>query len=212
MSHFGTVPTRAFAGTVALALALAGCDGADAPEESVPSAETAESSDRVVGDGVGHQARGPDAAPVSLALSATGYDTIRIGAPPTDAEGYALTDDGSYEDSCRIYASERLANFYAIVENGRVMRLTAFHRPGSGGERIRTDRGIGPGSTETEVRAAYSPLREQAHHYVGPPAKDLFFGGSEQEPGLRFEIGEDGKVSAVHAGLMPVLAYVEGCS
>lgn len=154
----------------------------------------------------------PASAPAEPVLTAAGYDTIRIGAPPSAAEGYALTDDGSYQDSCRIYASERLPNTYAIVEDGRVMRLTAFHREGSDSSPVRTERGIGPGSTEAEVRAAYAPLREQPHHYVGPPAKDLFFGGSESEPGLRFEIGDDGRVTALHAGLDPVLGYVEGCS
>ena len=155
-----------------------------------------------------------DSAPVPAAnvLRPIGYDTIRIGEPPSAADGYALADDGSYEDSCRIYSSDRLANVYAIVEDGRIMRLTAFHRSGTGAEAIRTDRGIGPGSTEAEVRAAYSPLREQPHHYVEAPAKDLFFGGTETEPGLRFEIDAEGRVSNLHAGLEPVLSYVEGCS
>ena len=210
MSHTGALPAQSIAGL--LVLALAGCDRAVAPDPPAGPVETAPPSDVVAAAPANGPGASRDAAPESLALRPAGYDTIRIGAPPSEAEGYALADDGSYEDSCRIHSSDRLANFYAIVEDGRVMRLTAFHRPETGASPVRTDRGIGVGSTEAEVRAAYSPLREQPHHYVGPPAKDLFFGGSEREPGLRFEMGEDGKVSALHAGLMPVLAYVEGCS
>ena len=194
----------------ALALSLVACG--EAPDVRAPANESAPPSTGTAADPANAVTADRGPTPAAPVLQAAGYDTIRIGDPPSAADGYALTDDGSYEDSCRIYSSDRLANFYAIVEDGRVMRLTAFHRPGTGGETIRTDRGIGPGSTEAEVRAAFSPLREQPHHYVEAPAKDLFFGGTETEPGLRFEIGADGKVSALHAGLMPVLAYVEGCS
>ena len=37
-------------------------------------------------------------------------------------------------------------------------------------------------------------------------------GASATNPALRFEIGEDGKVSLIHVGLMPQLEYVEGCA
>jgi hypothetical protein len=200
---------RALAGALALSLVACRESAPDVPapaSESAPpaTAEVPEPANSVPGDS--------GSAPAALVLQAAGYDTIRIGDPPSAAQGYALTDDGSYEDSCRIYSSDRLDNLYAIVEDGRIMRLTVFHRPGTGGEAIRTDRGVGPGSTEAEVRAAYSPLREQPHHYVEAPAKDLFFGGSEQAPSLRFEIGADGRVSHLHAGLEPVLSYVEACS
>ena len=106
----------------------------------------------------------------------------------------------------------RLPSVYLIVESGRVMRITAHAEGGASPSTLRTDRGIGVGSTEAEVRAAYSPLREEPHDYLAPHGKNLYFGGSESEPGLRFELGEDDRVSHVHAGLEPVLAYSEGCS
>ena len=210
MSHSRAVPAWVIAGL--LVLVLGGCNRAAAPEAPEGPVETASASNATADEPANDSRPSGNTGPEPLALRPAGYDTIRIGAPPSEAEDYALTDDGSYEESCRIYSTDRLASVYAIVEDGRVMRLSAFHRPGTDAASLRTDRGIGVGSTEAEVREAYSPLREQPHHYVGPPAKDLFFGGSGGEPGLRFEIGEDGKVSALHAGLMPVLAYVEGCS
>ena len=201
---------------VTLALLLAGCQQAAEPgnsREAVGPASNDSDDVRANASSSAPSAPAPSASgPSAPALTAAGYDTIRIGAAPAEAEGYGLVDDGSYEESCRIYSSPRLPSSYAIVEDGRVMRLTGFQAREAGPSPLRTDRGIGVGSTEREVRAAYAPLREQPHHYVEAPAKDLFFGGTEQAPGLRFEIGSDGRVTNIHAGLMPVLGYVEGCS
>ena len=180
-------------------LLLAGCaqDSEPAAEAPAPAPEAATST---------------RATPAAPTLTAQGYDTIRIGAPPAAATGYALADDGSYEEDCRIFTSPRLPGVYLIVEGGRVMRITAHAEGGASASTLRTDRGIGVGSTEQEVRSAYSPLREEPHDYLSPQGKNLYFGGSETEPGLRFEMGEDDRVSHVHAGLDPVLAYSEGCS
>lgn len=144
------------------------------------------------------------------AITAAGYDTIRIGATPAEA-GYGLADDGAYQDVCRIYASARLPGLAAMVEDGRIRRITLYTSR-SGPSPIRTDRGIGIGSTEAEVRAAYSPLGEELHKYSGPPAKNLYWGEEGVGQALRFEIGEDGKVAELHAGESPWLRYVESCS
>jgi hypothetical protein len=193
-----------------IALLVAGCGTPAAPDNGGQSANSTVSEPSNAQAAA--TAPAPAPAPAVPVLTAGGYDTIRIGARPAEAEGYELADDGSYEESCRIYTSPRLPSSYAIVEDGRIMRLTGFQERESGPSPLRTDRGIGVGSTEAEVRAAYTPLQEQPHHYVEAPAKDLFFGGTEREPGLRFEIGADGRVTNVHAGLMPVLGYVEACS
>ena len=56
-------------------------------------------------------------------------------------------------------------------------------------------------------------FREEPHKYVDAPAKYLTAPNADSGgPALRFEIGQDGKVSLIHVGLMPVLAYVEGCA
>ena len=193
-----------------LALAVGGCGQAAAPgaPDNPGSAAPGAPAPPAAPDDA---AESPAPAATRVALRPAGYDTIRIGAAPSTATGYSLTDDRSYDDGCRIYLSSRLPHFYAIVENGVVMRITAYGDE-SGASSVRTDRGIGVGSTEAEVRAAFAPLREEPHHYVEAPAKDLFFGGTEEAPGLRFEIGADGRVSSLHAGLMPTLGYVEGCS
>lgn len=192
-----------------LLLALAGCG--DRAAESAGAADAA--TDNAPAPATRNQAAPPPAPAASApVLRAEGYDTIRIGAPPAAAAGYALADDGSFDDVCRIYSSRRLPGVYLIVENGIVMRITAHAGRDETPSTLRTDRGIGVGSTEAEVRAAYAPLRETPHHYAAAPAKDLFFGGEGTSPGLRFEMGEDGRVSALHAGRAPVLEYVESCA
>ena len=81
------------------------------------------------------------------------------------------------------------------------------------GSDVKLVEGIGVGATEAEVRAAFPGFREAPHEYLGPPAKYLTAPNAESgDPALRFEIGEDGKVSLVHVGTMPVLGYVEGCA
>lgn len=153
----------------------------------------------------------PALAPSPAAtLSAAGYDSIRIDATPAQA-GYGLADDGAYRDACRIFQSPRLPGLAALVEDGRIRRVTLYTGR-SGPSPIRTERGIGVGSTEAEVRAAYSPLGQEPHKYSAAPAKNLFWGEEGVPQALRFEIGENGKVSELHAGESPWLQYVESCS
>jgi hypothetical protein len=155
----------------------------------------------------------PQPAPASSsarakpALTAQGYDTIRIGAKPADAIGYALAPvGGTPEDACRIFRSPRVPGLAVMVEQGVVTRLTAH-----GDAKVRTERGIGVGSTEAEVRAAYRPLGESPHKYDAAPAKNLVWGEEGVPEALRFEIGADGRVVQLHAGASPALMYVEGC-
>jgi hypothetical protein len=52
---------------------------------------------------------------------------------------------------------------------------------------------------------------EEPAKYDGPPAHNLIVWRTPNESGLRFEIGADGKVTAIHAGGASIL-YVEGCA
>lgn len=88
---------------------------------------------------------------------------------------------------------------------GLIRRITV-----SDGSQAMLVRGIGPGATEAQVRKAFPSFVAEPRKYVDAPVKYLTQPGSD--PRLRFEIDEKGKVSLVHVGMMPTLAYVEGCA
>jgi hypothetical protein len=200
--------TRLF---LALPLLLAACGqpASDAPSANVAAPEAAVPRDAA--PPAPAPAAPAPASPEGPVLSPRGYDAIRIGAKPGAIAGYALASPDNAGDECRIFRSDRAPGLLVMAEKGVITRLSAYGGQ-DGAAAIRTDRGIHVGSTEAEVRAAYAPLAESPHKYEGPPAKDLVWGGQGAAPGLRFEIGGDGRVSRLHAGAAPALQYVEGCS
>lgn len=131
-------------------------------------------------------------------------------------------DDGSGDaNACHFLRSGAVSPTIIMVENGRVTSITTQVVDG-GAPTPRTDRGVGLGSTEAEVRAAYPGVSEEPDRY-DPNVKSLYFwaagatnGSSEyvrneMARGLRFEIGQGGRVTAIHAG-GPSIQYSEGCS
>lgn len=144
-------------------------------------------------------------------LTANGFGSIVIGKHPADAIGFALKDENDYDGSCCIFVSAAQPALYALVENGIIRRVTV-HGDGAGPASLATANGIRVGSTEAEVRAAYVPVGAEPHEYSDPPAKNLYHGEEGEPNALRFEIGADGRVTAIHAGASPQLRYSEGCS
>lgn len=149
----------------------------------------------------------PETPPAPTVLTLEGLGALRIGAAVPEEGGWAERG-AQISDICRIVSSPDFPGVYAIAEEGRVRRITIGERSD-----VKLAEGIGVGATEAEVRAAFPGLREAPHEYVDAPAKYLTAADAEGgDPGLRFEIGADRKVSLIHAGTMPVLGYVEGCA
>jgi hypothetical protein len=148
-----------------------------------------------------------DAAPAAEILTLEGIGALRVGQAVPAGSGWAERG-ARISDSCRTISSPDHPGIYAIVEDGRVRRITVGPRSG-----VRLVEGIGAGSSEAEARAAFPGFREEPHKYSDPPAKYLTAPNpASGDPALRFEIGGDGKVAAMHVGTMPVLFYVEGCA
>jgi hypothetical protein len=148
-----------------------------------------------------------EASSAANLLTLEGLGALRIGeAVPADS---AWAERGAQiSDTCRTLSASDFPGVYAIVEEGRVRRITVGERSD-----VKLVEGIGVGASEAEVRAAFPDFRETPHKYVDAPAKYLTAPRAEGgDPALRFEIGADGKVSLIHAGTMPVLGYVEGCA
>lgn len=147
------------------------------------------------------------APPAANVLTLEGLDALRIGqAVPADS-GWAERG-AQISDTCRTISSPAHPGVYAIVEDGKVRRVTIGRSSA-----VKLVEGIGVGATEAEVRAAFPGFREAPHEYSEPPAKYLTGpNGESGDPALRFETGTDGKVALMHVGTKPVLFYVEGCA
>lgn len=190
----------------ALLLGLAACspEPSDAP---AAAPEAANSAAVPAAQAPPAPAPAADTPPAANVLTPEGLGSLRIGQSVPAGSGWAERG-AQISDLCRTVSSPDFPGVYAIVEGGRVRRITIGERSD-----VKLAQGIGTGASEAEVRAAYPALREEPHHYVEAPAKYLTAPDAEGgAPALRFEIGADGKVSLIHAGTMPVLGYVEGCA
>lgn len=140
------------------------------------------------------------------ALSLDGLGDLRIGQPVSKSSTWAERG-AQASDVCRTVSSPQYPGAYAIVIDNTVQRITLGQRSSL------TFDGLGIGATEQAVSAKFPALTQDLHKYESPPAKYLTSPNAlPSSAGVRFEIGADGKVKLIHVGLMPVLAYVEGCA
>ena len=167
----------------------------------------------------------PAPAPKATALVLTpeGYGPLRIGMSLADVvTTYGPDSDpdavgGPEPELCDQFRPVRAPEgLLVMIEDRRLSRITAMS-----GSEVETDKGLGVGATAAEVRAAYGALvNAEPHEYQDPPAEYLTIwsrggasGGEAAPPdsrGIRYEIGDDGKVAFIHAG-GPSIQYVEGC-
>lgn len=152
-------------------------------------------------------------------LTADGYGPIRIGMSLGEASkalGSPLTPP-SAEELARMEAEGLSADCYEIVvpafpglalmfESGRIMRVSVFEN-----SLVKTERGIGIGSSEADVVRAYPQgLRVELNKHSMGNAKDLTFWTEPGKRGIRFQTAEDGIVRWMHAGSKSI-EYYEGC-
>ncbi|WP_222926898.1 hypothetical protein [Sphingomonas gilva] len=202
---------------IAFVLALAAC----APE----AADKAES-----GNAAAPVSQPPPAAPAEparapateTALTADGWGPLRIGMSRAEIEA-ALGGDadpaavgGPDPEACDQFRPARAPQgMLVMVEDGKLARISLVRDAD-----IATDRGISLGDDAARVRAAYGDaIGATPHAYLHPEGGYLTVwargGGGEdvRDPaarGIRYEIGEDDRVTAIHAG-GPAIQHVEGC-
>ncbi|WP_417609859.1 hypothetical protein [Parasphingorhabdus sp.] len=139
-------------------------------------------------------------------LTLAGLGDLRIGQPVPEGSSWSA-EGAQASDSCVVLGSPDYPGAYAITEGGKVRRISIGKR-----SKVKLIEGIGPGATEAEVKD-YFAFPATPHHYVEAPGKYLTAPNAKSgESALRFEIDSDGKVSQIHVGTMPTLAYVEACS
>jgi len=198
--------------SILAATAILSCLAACSPE---PAAEP-EPASNIAHQGIPSAPEPPPAAPPAAPaeskpnddiLTLEGLGPLRIGQKVPAGSGWAERG-AQISDSCRTIGSPDFPGVYAIVEDGKVRRITI-----GSGSAVRLVEGIGVGAAEAEVRAAFAGFREEPHKYSEAPAKYLTApNAASGDPALRFEIGADRKVSLIHVGTKPVLFYVEGCA
>jgi hypothetical protein len=189
--------------TTAVALALAACS----PNPTAAPNVTAEATTNAVVPAAPEKAAPPVSASPSNVLGLEGLGDLKIGQPVPAKSDWAERD-GSLSDFCQTITSPLYPGVYAIVEEGKVRRITVGKR-----SEVKLVEGIGTGSSEADVRKWFAGFRAEPHKYEAAPAKYLTApNAASGDPALRFEIGQDGKVSLIHVGTAPQLNYVEGCS
>ncbi|WP_392353434.1 hypothetical protein V8F63_12420 [Brevundimonas sp. LF-1] len=165
------------------------------------------------------------AAPTAAAdvLTPQGYGPLRIGMTQAEVDAAVGPPPANAADAepseCRQYQPPRgPKGVLVMLEQGVLTRLTAIK-----GSDVKTETGIGVGSDGEQVKALYGAAAEATpHKYQDAPAayvtiwpgRNDLLNTHVMDPaarGLRFEIGQDGKVAFIHAG-GPSIQYVEGCS
>lgn len=147
-----------------------------------------------------------DGAAQARVLGLSGLGALKVGEVVPHDGTWSGGAEASGAD-CNAVNSAACPGVYALVEGGKVRRITVG--PGSD---VKLAEGVGIGSPETEVRKWFAGFHSEPHKYEDAPAKYLTApNAASGSSALRLEIGADGKVKAMHVGLMPQLEYVEGC-
>jgi hypothetical protein len=205
------------AAVLALALLAGAC-------EREPSAEDRAAAEATSPTPIPADPPPPPAAARAEVLTAEGYGPLRIGMSRAEVV-QALGEDsepnavgGPEPEACDQFRPARAPRgLLVMIEGGRLTRISLIRDSA-----LKTDRGFGVGDAASAVKAAYgSDAAVTPHKYEQAPAEyvTVWSGGPRgaayvPDPAARgvvYEIGGDGRVSAVHAG-GPSIQYVEGCS
>jgi hypothetical protein len=145
-------------------------------------------------------------------LTAHGWGRVRVGM--TQAEvvkvlgPVTVDDEESTDGGCTLLLPKRgPKNLYVMLIEGKVGRVSIWDK-----NPIKTDRGLGLGATEDQVKAAYGKrLVIEPHAYDPAPAHYLTYWTVKNEAGVRYETDEHKRVRAIHVG-NDAIQGVEDCA
>ncbi len=192
---------------ISLVFALGACSSGAKPSAAAPASGGTPVARGTSAPPSGGQASGSAPAASAKIIGLEGLGDLRIGQPVP--KGTSWAERGAQTGAeCRTVSSPAYPGVYGMAVDGKVQRITVGKRSD-----VTLAEGIGTGATEKQVKQWFAGFREEPHKYESAPAKYLTApNASNGSSALRFEIGQDGKVSFIHVGTMPVLAYVEGCA
>jgi hypothetical protein len=151
------------------------------------------------------------AAMAAPPLTARGWGKLRIGMRERDAVRlFHMRIPGSLgADSfdCRQDEIPSQEGLFVMAEHGVITRIT-IEAP----NRLVTDRGLGIGAGEDEVKRAYGRgLKIHTAPYLDEPAHELDFWTVHGARGVRYDTNAAGVVEAIYVGSRAI-SYIEGCS
>lgn len=155
----------ALVGATLAALLLAGCGSEPAADRAEP-----EPADGAVVAGEQAATEPGPATPVQASpqtLTLEGYGGLTIGKPVPAGSPWAARG-AQIPGGCTTISAPDWPGAYAIVEENVVRRITV-----SDDSKAKLLEGIGPGSTEAQVRKAFPSFVAEPHKYVDAPAKYL---------------------------------------
>ena len=163
------------------------------------------------GAGSGPPAVSPSAPAPSWAVGLRSTGPVRYGmtlAQMRQATGDSLAGAPSGPECGYVTLAEAPAGLRWMVEDGQVVRVDAESAA------LRPDRGTGIGMTEAEVHRLYGgELEVQPHKYVEGGHYLVYLSPQRADSGLRIVFETDGSaITRFRAGVLPAVAYVEGCA
>lgn len=196
--------TTAVAAVLALTTTVAACSSGG---DTVPADQASASASATPSADLSLPVAPAGSTPEALnTLTLEGLADLRLGQP-VPAGGTWAERGAQTSDQCRVVSSPDYPGVYAIVQGGTVQRITV-----AGASAVKLVEGVGVGSTRANVDAGLPGFREEPHKYVDGGAYLTAPNAASGDPAVRFELDGGGMVTAMHVGMMPVLAYVEGCA
>lgn len=153
-------------------------------------------------------------------LSQDGYGPARIGMDLDVLRqrlGPKLDQFIAGDDESCVYLQRDLdpSGLGYLLQDGKLARISLYgDEYDVATSLVRTDRGISLGDTLDDLRAAFDGevLVEEPHEYLGPLGLYVtWWQDDRHQKGMRFEINEEGLVTAIHAG-DETITLLEGCA
>jgi hypothetical protein len=139
-------------------------------------------------------------------LTPNGWGGIRIGMPEAEAARRFGMVGIQVDADCHHIEFPGRFGLTGVARDGRIASLLAGDQ-----SRLRTDRGLGIGSTERDVRRAYGPrLKVKPNTYEDPPAHYLTYWVRPHMRGVMYETDAKGRVIAIHVG-DETIDWTDGC-
>lgn len=156
------------------------------------------------------------------ALTVEGYGPVKIGMTRAQAERvlgaklnmYFLDDTDPNACGTGARADGKNPDVIYMLEDGKIVRIDVITLDTGtpSAPPVRTAKGIGLGSTEAQVRAAYgAAVKVEPHPYLENAGHYLVVKSPGGKTGIIFETDLK-KVIGFRAGVYPPVSYIEGCA